>query len=159
MLGFDHAFYRLGLRDRRMIRLSQYAAVLVLGAWVAREVLGAGRLPRPAACSLVALYAMVFLYHRSYDTVLLVLPLAYSAGQARAASGVRRYLFAACAVSILMVLYLDIEFLRRIQGLSLGWGIWGRLVQATVLPYATWLVVLAMAFLVAGARRAAAPPA
>jgi hypothetical protein len=159
MLGFDHAFYRLGLRDRGVIRLCQYATLLLLGAWVAREVLLPGRLPRAAACSLVAFYATVFLYHRTYDAVLLGLPLAYSAAQAQAASGVARCLFTACVLSILMVLYTNIELLGKIQRLSLGWGAWGRLVQATVLPYPTWLIVIAMACLVAGSRKLSGPHA
>src|SRR5436309_2532819 len=57
IVGFDHALYRLGLRDRRLIRLLQGAAILAVGAWVARQVAG-GRLPRGAACSLVALYSI-----------------------------------------------------------------------------------------------------
>ncbi len=77
MIGLDHALYRLGLRDRAMIRTLQSIGVLLLGLWVARQVL-ASRLPRPALCSLVALYSMLFFYHRLYDTVVLALPLAYS---------------------------------------------------------------------------------
>jgi hypothetical protein len=150
ILGFEHAFYRLGLRDRTTIRLAQYAAVLLLGAWVVRQLLG--RLPRAAACALVALYSTVFLYHRVYDAVILALPLVYSAGQARLASGRARYLFAGCAVAVLLVLNLNVDLLRLLTRLSLEWGGWGRAVQAVVLPYATWLILLAMLLLVRGAR-------
>jgi hypothetical protein len=152
ILGFEHALYRLGLRDGTTIRLAQYAAVLLLGAWVARQVLGRGRLPRAAACSLVALYSTVFLYHRAYDTVILALPLVYSAGRARLANGPARWLFAGCAVAILLVLNLNVTLLRSLTHLSLEWGGWGRVVQAVVLPYATWLILLAMLLLVRGAR-------
>jgi hypothetical protein len=158
MLGFDHAFYRLGLRDRRLIRVAQYLALTVLGSWVARQVLRKDSLPRAAACSLVALYSVVFLYHRTYDTLILVLPFVYSAGQARSVSGRSRCLFAGCAIAILLVWYLDIGLLRTLREHSLGWGGWGRLVQAVVLPYATWLVVLTMIVLVVATRRAAAAP-
>jgi len=82
ILGFDHAFYRLGLRNRTAIRVAQYGALLLLGGWVARKVLVRSQLPRPAACSLVALYSMVFFYHRNYDAVILALPLVYAANQA-----------------------------------------------------------------------------
>jgi hypothetical protein len=159
ILGFDHALYRLGLRDRRVIRVAQYLVLLVLGAWVARQVAFRGRLPRAAACSLVALYSVVFLYHRNYDAVILALPLAYSAGQARVASGTARWLFAACAVAILLVLYLDLALLREVFQWSQTRGVWGRLVQAVVLPYATWSVLIAMVCLVLGVRKVQAAAA
>jgi hypothetical protein len=154
ILGFEHAFYRLGLRDRTAVRLAQYAGVLLLGAWVARHVVGRDRLPRAAACSLVALYSTVFLYHRAYDTVILAPALVYCAGEARRAEGRARWLFAAGAVAILLVLNLDVGFLRALTRLSLSWGTWGRVVQALVLPYGTWLILLTMLLLVRGARAA-----
>ncbi len=152
ILGFESAFYRVGLRDRTVIRLAQFAAVLALGAWVARQVIGPRRLPRAAACALVALYSTLFLYHRSYDTVILVLPLVYCAGQARLGQGRVRWQFAACAIALLFVLNLNVEFLREATRLSLTWGAWGRVVQAVVLPYGTWLIVLAMVLLVSNRR-------
>ncbi len=88
MLGFDHAFYRLGLRNRAVIRVLQFIAVLGLGLWVMRQVV-AQRLPRAAVCSLVTLYSVVFFYHRIYDTVILALPLVYCVGRARTAAGRR----------------------------------------------------------------------
>jgi hypothetical protein len=153
MIGFDHAFYRLGLRDRTVIRVAQYAAVLLLGAWVAGQVLPRGRLPRAAACSLVTLYSIVFLYHRSYDTVILIVPLVYSAAQARVATGAARWLFAGCAAATLLVMYPDTEVLGAVARQSMDMGFLGRVLQAVVLPYATWLLVLAMILLVRAARR------
>jgi hypothetical protein len=159
ILGFQAAIYRLGLRDRALLQWAQYAAVLVLGAWVARQVVGRERLPREAACALVALYSCVFLYHRSYDTVILVMPLVYCAGRARRAEGRVRWLFAACAVAMLLAMNLNVDFLCEATRLSLTWGAWGRVVQAVLLPYGTWLIVLTMVLLVKGARtpRAEAP--
>jgi hypothetical protein len=159
IVGFDHALYRLGLRDRRVIRVTQYLLLLVLGAWVARQVASRARPPRAAACSLVALYSVVFLYHRNYDAVILALPLAYSAGQARAARGAASWLFTACAVAIVLVLYLKIALLTEVFQWSLSRGAWGRVVQAIVLPYATWAVVIAMVCLVLGARKVQAAAA
>ena len=153
LIGFDQAFYRVGLRNRLVIALAQGAAVLLLGAWVARQVMGQGKLPRAAACSLVALLATVFFYHRSYDMVILVLPLVYSTAQARAANGTARWLFAAVAAACLLVLYVNIDFLRGTRELSLTWGAWGWFPQALVLPYATWLILLAMVCLVLGTRK------
>jgi hypothetical protein len=152
LLGFDHALYRLGLRDRGLIRAGQYLALAVLGAWVAYQVRPGGDLPRAAACSLIALFAMVFFYHRGYDAPLLVLPLVYSTGRARMTHGRARLLFAACAVAVLLVLFLNIEFLGVVREASFGGGVWGRLAQAVVLPYGTWCVLAAMFCLVRGAR-------
>jgi hypothetical protein len=154
MLGFDHAFYRLGLRDRRVIGAAQYLALALLGAWVAVRVLGRRRLPRGAACSLVALYSVVFLYHRNYDTLILALPFAFSAAGARSAKGRARWWFFCCSLAILLVWYLDIGLLRALQQHSPDWGGWGWLAQAAVLPCGTWLILLAMICLAAATRRA-----
>ena len=85
IIGFEALFYRLGMRDRAMIRNAQYAAVLAIGAWVIYLVFWKS-LPRPAASVLVALYSALFLYHRDYDMVILVLPLVYSICQRACAS-------------------------------------------------------------------------
>jgi hypothetical protein len=159
IVSFDHALYRVGLRDRTIIRAGQYLIVLALGGWVAYQCLGRRALPRAAACSLVTLYAAVFLYHRTYDLVYLILPLVYSVGQARAQTGRSRQAFVASAVCILLTLYLRIDWFVELQKASLAWGAWGRLVQAVVLPYACWLILLAMAFLVIGVRRCGEEPA
>jgi hypothetical protein len=94
----------------------------------------------------------VFFYHRSYDAVVLVLPLVYSTGQARTAQGGARHLFAGCAVAILLVLYLNVDLLEEVFRLSLVRPGWGWLLQATVLPSGTWLVVIAMVCLVTASR-------
>lgn len=154
ILGFEHAFYRLGMRDRTVIRLAQYAALIVLGGWLTWQVLGRCKLPRPAACSLVALYSVIFLYHRAYDTVILALPLAYATGGALSAHGSARRLFAGCAVAILLVWYINVDFLRTATALSQEWGVAGRVIQGIVLPYGTWLVLLAMLLLVRAVRAA-----
>jgi hypothetical protein len=156
MLGFDHAFYRLGMRDRQMIRLAQYLALALLGGWVGWLVVSQ-RLPRGAACSLIALFSVVFLYHRTYDTVILALPFVYCAGQARTVGGGQRTLFVGCAVAILLVWNLDATTFHTLQQHSLDWGPWGRLVQAVVLPYPTWLTLAAMIGLVAASHRRAVP--
>jgi hypothetical protein len=150
ILGFDRALYCLGLRDRTALRAGQYVALALLGAWVAYRVRPGGDLPRAAACALVALYATIFLYHRGYDAVLLVLPLVYSTGMARAAEGPARWWSAAAAVAVLLVLFLNIDFLGAVREASFGWGAWGWLAQAIVLPYGTWAILVAMFCLVRG---------
>jgi hypothetical protein len=158
ILGFEHAFYRLGLRDRSLIRGAQFGALLLLGAWVARKVLAAPAFPRAAACSLVALYSSLFLYHRRYDSVILALPLVYAVGRARSSSGPARWLFAAAALAIVAVWYLKEAPLQAVYQFSLTSGVWGRLAQAAVLPYGTWLILLAMVCLDAAWGVATATP-
>jgi hypothetical protein len=136
MLGFEHAFYRLGLRNRSAIRILQLTAILALGLWVMGQVVG-NRLPRAALCSLVALYSVVFFYHGIYDTVILTLPLVYCVGRARIEQGRSRWCFAASAISILLVLNPNTTGLKSLSEASLSWGVCGRLVQATLLTYAT----------------------
>ena len=76
ILAFDHLFYRLGIRDRELISLLHLTAVgaLLGGLLVLRD-----RRPFVATASLVATAAMLVLYHRIYDSVLLALPLACGA--------------------------------------------------------------------------------
>src|SRR5207249_3394308 len=110
----DHALYRLGMRDRSAIRIVQYLLLGLLGAWVARQVLPVGQvanLPRGAACSLVALFSLIFLYHRLYDAVILVVPLVYCVGRCRIETGAARALFLACVIAVLLVLTPSLKFL------------------------------------------------
>jgi hypothetical protein len=143
MIGFDHALYRLGLRNRATIHNLQLIAVTLMGLWVASLALASG-LPRPAVCSLVALYSVLFFYHRIYDTVVLVLPLVYSVSRSQTAQGRSRWLFVVSSISILMVLFMSASDLKSLTDSSLNWGAWGRLVQATVTAYATWTILVAM---------------
>jgi hypothetical protein len=156
MIGFDHALYRLGLRDRSTIRLLQLIAVMLMGLWVMR-LSWADRLPRAAVCSIVALYSLLFFYHRIYDTVILALPLVYCAGGAQVAVGSSRWLFVASSISILAVLFMSASDLKWLTDSSLNWGVRGRLVQAAVTAYATWMILAAMACIYFGDVRKARP--
>jgi hypothetical protein len=53
---------------------------------------------------------------------------------------------------LIAILYLNVDCLKLLMRLSLGWGSWGRLARAMVLPYATWFLLLAMLILVRAAR-------
>jgi len=151
IISFEHLFYRLGMRDRDWIRYAQVFALLTVGAWAAYLVI-LKDLPRPAAACLVSFFSLLFLYHRDYDTMILALPLAYCAGKVRVTTGPARWLYTACGLMAIAILYADALFLRLLTQRSLGWETWGRLVQATVLPYATWLILLAMLLLALATR-------
>jgi hypothetical protein len=153
MLGFDHLLYRLGLRERRVIKVLQYLAIGALGLWTAYQVV-LTRLPRDAACSLVALFSMLFLYHRDYDTLILAIPLVYCVSRARSEPGRPRQLFTGCAVAIYLILFVNLRILGFLTVGSQSWGIPGRLIQVTLLPYATWLILLVMFGIVTAESRA-----
>ena len=78
IISFEHLFYRLGMRDRDLMRYAQLSALLVIGAWILWLVVP-GRLRRFDAACLITFFSMLFLYHRDYDTVILVLPLVHCA--------------------------------------------------------------------------------
>ncbi len=144
MIGFDHALYRLGLRNRATIRNLQLIAVGLMGLWLARLALSS-HWPRPAVCSLVTLYSVLFFYHRNYDTIVLLLPLVYSATRAQTVEGRSRWQFVASSIAIVLVWFLSAWPMKSLTEASLTWGFWGRLVQATVTSYATWMILVAMA--------------
>jgi hypothetical protein len=152
IIGLEPLFYRLGLRGRASIRNAQYIGLLMIGAGVAYSVLWGGT-SRPAACALVALYSILFLYHRDYDSVILAMPLVYGACRVRAAPGRGHRPSVAIGLLVIAVLYLNAFLLRPLAKWSLESGGWGRLVQATVLPYATWMILAAMLILSLGAMR------
>jgi hypothetical protein len=149
MIGVDHALYRLGMRDRATIHIIQFVAVVLLGVWVA-AVAVAGRLPRAAVCSLVALYSVLFFYHRVYDTVLLVLPLMHCVSRSQAVDGSSRRWFVTGAVAVLLVWFVSAMGMASLTDASLKWGLAGRAVQAVVLPYATWMILAAGACIYLG---------
>ncbi len=152
IIGLEPLFYRLGLRGRASIRNAQYIALLMLGAWVACSVVR-GDTSRPAACALIALYSILFLYHRDYDSVILAMPLVYGACRVRVAPDHGHRPSITIGLLVIAVLYLNAFLLRPLANWTLEWGGWGRFVQATVLPYATWMILTAMLVLALGTTR------
>jgi hypothetical protein len=134
------------MRDREWIRYAQVFALLTVGAWAAYLVIMNDR-PRPATACLVSFFSLLFLYHRDYDSVILALPLVHCAGRLGEATGRARWAYAAIGVSTIGVLHMSSTFVRSLTSLTLQWGPWCRLVQAAVLPYATWLILLCMLIL------------
>jgi hypothetical protein len=150
IFGLDHALYRLGVCDRGVIAASQFAALGLLGAalaWLFRKP----AVPRGAACAIAACCSGLCLYHRIYDMVVLVLPLAYCAGRVAAGRGVCRALHSFAGIAVLGVLYLRLTALREITRTAPDHTDLGsRLLHALVLPYGTRLLLAALFALVAG---------
>ncbi len=150
IFGMDHLLYRAGLRDRMLIRTANYGFLFLLGAWIAWEIIRRQGLPRGAAFSLVALYSAIFLYHRLQDMIILVLPLTYAVGRVLEERGKPRLAYALCAAAILGILNLRTGLLESLTArYQNSAGLAGRLIEAFVLPYGTWLVLLAMVCLAA----------
>jgi hypothetical protein len=153
ILGFEHAAFRLGFRDKKWIQTAQFILVLGLAVAVFSQLFPRATIPRAAACSLVAAFSTIFLYHRIYDAVILVIPLIYCVGWARATPSPARWLFRALALMIVLVLYLPSAGLRSLTERSLHTdGVDGWLIQALLLPYATWLILILMAGIAIGGR-------
>ncbi len=141
ILAFNHLAHRVGLRDRGLISGLQSGAVglLSLGLVLVRD-----RRPFVAVASLAAVGSMLVLYHRMYDAVILALPLAYGSALAVRATGRRRVCAVLAVVGLLGVIDQPREALMVLTQWSLKQGVMGRLAQGVVLPYATWLLLLAM---------------
>lgn len=157
ILGIDHAFYRVGVRDRPALAALQAGVLGGLGAWLAREVWG-GRVERGLGLALVSLYAVVFLYHRVYDAVTFAPALVYAVARGKASSGRARACAACAAAALLGVLYVRGGLLARLtEWAPARGGLVGGAVEALVLPCGTWLTLLAMGLLWAGGRAGRAP--
>ena len=141
ILAFNHLFHRAGVRDREVISGLQWASVggLLAGLFLVRD-----RRPFGAVASLAAAGSMLVLYHRMYDAVILALPLAYGSTLALRTTGGRRVLAVGCVALLLGVIDQPREALISLTNWSLGRGTLGRVVQAVVLPYATWSILLAL---------------
>lgn len=149
LIGLDRAAYYAGLASREGARAFQWLALVVLGAWLAWQVRRREALPPAAAWSLVALYSMLFLYHRLYDACVLVIPLLYAAGQARQATGPRRWLYGGGAAAVLGVWYFRYETVQALCYGPAAQGWLGQVLAAVVIPHAIWLTLAGLLCLAA----------
>jgi hypothetical protein len=152
LVSLGQVLYGLGMRDLGLINTGQSLLVLMLGLALLYKVAWRKQVARPAACALVGCYTMLFLYHRSYDTVFLALPLTYAAAAARRSSGVTRALFATAGVAVLVAMnsYTSVELTLLEKSWKLGLA--GRLIQALIIPYLTYAVLIALGTLWFAAR-------
>ena len=147
ILGFDHLAYRMGMRDRTMLAVFQLIALGLIGGWLAWDVI-AGRVSRSQGVALVALYSVIFLYHRIYDAVMIVPALVYAVDQAKIRRGRCHLLFVGAVLSMLALLYLR----RKTLGVLTDWvmihrGAGASLIETLILPQGVWLILLAIVLL------------
>jgi hypothetical protein len=152
ILGFDKLFYQLGVADRSLIRILQLAALSLLGLGLAL-IASKGGTPPGLLASLLALFAVIFLYHRNYDTIILALPLAFAVGHARTTKTAARWWMTAAAIGILSIHYLPRKTMFLLMHQTFESKMVSALVDYAVLPSATWLVLFSMACLGIGARK------
>ena len=97
---------------------------------------------------------MLFFYHRTYDAVVLVLPIVYAANRARSATRSARPWYTVAALACLAVQYTPGRLFKWGLPRSLEWGgIRGwAFFQALVAPWATWWILIALVVLVLAER-------
>lgn len=155
MVGLDYALYRIGLRDRTAVAWVQNSLLLLLGAALAVRVLRPGPRDEAANCSLVALFSTIFFYHRVNDTILLAIPLVYATSRSVHDSGRSRRWFVAAALSMVAAMSVQRNLVKFLQSAVVHGkitGFVGRSVEALILPYGTWMILLALFCLWEGTR-------
>lgn len=154
IMSLDGAFYNLGITNIGVANGLQLVVLAALGAWIFWQAVWRRRWPAALVSSILSLYASIFLYHRSYDTVILALPLVYAAMRAGSESGRARTLFALAMLAILGTMYVNPKVTGLVFEPLQGLGALGQVAWGLVRPYATWLVLIAMGCLAAGHRAA-----
>ncbi len=146
MLGLEHWLYCLGMRDNSTISLLQLGILFVIGlGLLAEQLLRVSPEDKLRLVVLLCLYSCVFLYHRSYDALILALPLFYCVDRARDESRSRAFLYKGVATGLVMVLNFPRGgALIRLSNWSQTSGLAGRLVQIVVLPYCTWILLASL---------------
>jgi Glycosyltransferase family 87 len=146
ILGMEHWLYCLGLRDKGAISRLQLGILFIIGMGLIRELLVGVRLcDELRIVVMLCVYSCMFLYHRSYDSVILALPLFYCVDRAREESQRRAIMYKAIATGLVLVLNFPRGgVLIRLSSWSQNSGLAGRIVQVLVLPYCTWILLAAM---------------
>lgn len=154
IMSLDGAFYNLGITNQSVAGGLQLVVLAALGAWLVWRAIGVRRWTPGLVSSMVALYSTIFLYHRSYDTVVLALPLTYAAIRLGSESGRARTLFALAMVAMLGAMYVNPKLTGLVYDRLQALGAPGRVAWGVLRPYATWLVLVAMGSLALGHRAA-----
>ncbi len=145
IIGFDRLLIGFGVTDRSFLRMFQAALTLLVGAFVAWQVIGR-KLSDAASACIVALFTMVFTYHRTTDALILLLPLVYCAGQIfdPATAPRPRHWYRVTAVMVLLVLYLHPAALQIFTDYLAHLPVIGSTARLILLPLPVWLVLAAI---------------
>ena len=152
VLGADHALYRLGVHDRHWIMILQWGWLMLIGGlltWMTMKEY----VSIPCMIGILACFSMMFLYHRVYDAVILIIPFVYAARQVRELSGWARWTFFGVLLAILNIWYLRVGILRNLtERVAENLDAVHPLIQGAILPYGYWLLILASGCLIVGER-------
>ncbi len=152
LLGLQYAIYHLGFRDRNYVAAMHLATLAALGIFLVWQIYRRTPLGLRPSAAIVACYSAIFIYHRQYDSVILVIPLVYAYSRCLVDIGWRRRGYQACVLGILCVLYEPLNLIHLMYPIAQGPGALNRLVEACVLPLGTWIIV-AISLLLASLER------
>jgi hypothetical protein len=143
MLGLEHWLYCLGLRDAQAISALQLGILAVIGLFLFWDFRVRNHARNELLLAvLLCIYSCIFLYHRSYDSVILALPLLYCVDRSRRVPQEGAYVYKMLATGLVLVLNFPRGgLLLRFADWSRTGGLAGRLVQTIVLPYCTWILL------------------
>jgi hypothetical protein len=144
IIGLNYLFYCLGLRDRMLILVLNLGTTLAIGAFLL--ISGVKKLwPSEAYLSIICIYALLFFYHRIHDGTILAIPLTYSYVMVLRSTGGRRTMHFLTLMTLLPVLVVHPKavalFVKKIPD---SMPLTRRLGEAFLLPYASWLALIAM---------------
>ena len=146
MIGLEHWLYCLGCADRCRSRSCNLILLSVIGLGLIWDFrLRAHPADRLRLAVLLCLYSCVFLYHRSYDSVIVALPLFYCVSRARDESQRRAIAYKLVATGLMLV----INFPRggvliRVSNWSQSSGLAGQTGPDSRLPCCTWILLASM---------------
>jgi hypothetical protein len=152
IIGFERWLWCWGVHDLLLAR--GLGLVLTAASGIALIVnIAKSRIDGRAAAALTAIYSLFFMYHRTGDSVVLALPLAYLAAELRR-DRFERLSLNLSFIALIVVLVLHPRVLERVAS-----GLPSFLGNPLVLPLPTTLLMLAGALIFFRAQRQKAAPA
>ena len=136
-ISVTRAVYGLGMTDRSSMEAIQTSVILLAFLFILFGIYWE-QWPIGLLSAQVALFSMIFLYHRSYDMVLLAFPLVYAARETLNQTGRGKACFFLASVLLILALnfrhYLtEAVSLPLLKGLFMGYPVWFILVTMGLL--------------------------
>ncbi len=137
IIGLDHACYWIGVPDPATARVVAAVVLVGLTAAIALTVVRGASPGRSVA--LAAALGPIFLYHRTYDLVLLAVPLTYALGRHRWAG--REWSSVGVVGLCVLAMNTPVRLVQAAERLAYQGGPAGAIAGAAVSPLATWAVL------------------
>ena len=155
MVTLGKVAYSLGVRNRAWVTGLEIAGSLGLVLWLSWMTRTSGW-SRAAQTSLVALGSCLFLYHRTYDTVMLAVPLVYVVGRSSVAPPQARRWYRAVGLACIAIFSIPDRVQVKLLALAGSGRAIARPVEILAVPVMVWLVLAAMVFLALAEKRSPA---